>query len=152
MLETNTQLQSFEPSNELKNDHKDEPSIGFDEESQKVLGEVFWKMTSLYKLNREEQAALLGIKYNRQRLLQLEKEQIIPLDPDKFLRVGHLLGIHRSLQILFPYQKDVVYAWMKIPQWFFHDKSAVQFIMEDPVNSLARLFTVRRILDQMRTR
>lgn len=152
MLETNTQLQAVEPDRFRSLKEAPAPSVDFDEKTQKVLGKAFWKMAELYEFTREEQAVLLGIRYNRQRLLQLEKEKSIPFDPDKFIRMGHLLGIHRSLQILYPHNMKIVYAWMKIRHWFFNDKSAMEFIMEDPVNSMARLFTVRRILDQMRMR
>jgi hypothetical protein len=30
-------------------------------------------------------------------------------------RVGHLLGIHKSLRILFPHDRDLAYRWMTTP-------------------------------------
>ncbi len=127
------------------------PPAEVNKESAKVLGKAFWNLVNLYNLTREEQALLLGVKpENRQRLNSLQSKQEIPVDPDKFQRVGNLLGIHKSLRIMFPHNRELAYAWMKTPRDIFHNQSAMQFIANDPVNSFARLFTVRRILDQMR--
>lgn len=124
------------------------PSI--DEEQASILGKAFWNLVNLYEFNREEQAVLLGIKPNRERLNSLEKQKTIPLDPDKFLRVSHLLGIHKNLRILYPHNREIVYNWMKTERDLFGNLSAIDFIKADPVNSLPRLFTVRRMLDQIR--
>ncbi len=127
------------------------PPAEVNRETAQVLGKAFWKLASLYNFTREEQALLLGVKpENRQRLNSLQSKQEIPVDPDKFQRVGNLLGIHKSLRIMFPHNRELVYAWMKTPREIFHNQSALQFIADDPVNSFARLFTVRRILDQIR--
>lgn len=120
------------------------------EEQAHVLGKAFWKLVQLYEFSRAEQATLLGIKANRERLNSLEKQNTIPVDPDKFLRVSHLLGIHRNLRILYPHNREIVYRWMKTPRDLFHGASAIEFIEADPLNSLPRLFTVRRTLDQIR--
>lgn len=134
--------------------HSRDPSLPpaeINKESAQVLGKAFWRLADLYNLTREEQALLLGVKpENRQRLNSLQNKQEIPVDPDKFQRVGNLLGIHKSLRIMFPHNRELVYAWIKTPRDIFHNQSAMQFIASDPLNTFARLFTVRRILDQMR--
>ncbi len=127
------------------------PPPELNDESAQALGRAFWRLVELYKFTREEQALLLGFKpENRQRLNDLQSKQKIPVDPDKFQRVGNLLGIHKSLRIMFPHNLDLVYSWMKTPREMFHNMSAIQFITAEPLNSFARLFTVRRILDQIR--
>jgi hypothetical protein len=113
------------------------------------LGKAFWMLAKHYNFSREEQAVLLGIKLNRQRLLDLEKAEKIPEEPDKFARVGNLLGIHKSLRILYPYNRSVVYGWMKIPHPLFNGLSAMDYIKSGN-NSFERLFAVRRKLDQVR--
>jgi hypothetical protein len=105
----------------------------------------------LYGFSREEQAVLLGVNPEyRQRLNSLEKRGEIPVEADKFQRVGNLLGIHKNLRIMFPHNKELVYAWMRTPREIFQNQSAITFIKADPINSFARLFTVRRVLDQIR--
>jgi hypothetical protein len=120
------------------------------EELQRVLGNAFWKIAGHYGLTHKEIALLLGIKENRQRLAALKKNAEIPEDPDKLLRVSHLVSIHKNLRILFPQNREVVYAWLKTKRDLFHGKSALEFIAEDPLQSMTRLFTVRRLLDQLR--
>lgn len=120
------------------------------EEILRVLGKAFWSIVEHYALNQREQAILLGIKENRQRLNTLKKEVQIPDDPDKILRVAHLVGIHKNLRILFPQNRVVAYGWFKTKRDLFDGLSAMEYIAEDPMNSLPRLFSVRRLLDQLR--
>jgi hypothetical protein len=120
------------------------------EDIARVLGKTFWQIVEHYGLSQKDQATLLGIKENRQRLNSLKSKQEIPDDPDKLLRVGHLVGIHKSLRILFPQNRDVVYAWLKTKRDLFQGRSALEYIAEDPIDSLPRLFSVRRLLDQLR--
>lgn len=121
-------------------------------ESAFILGEAFWNMARLYELGRKEQAILLGMNPdNRQALIEYEKKKSIPLDPDKFFRVGLLLGIHKNLRILYPENREIVYNWMTTKQKMFHGNTPMEFIMEDQAGSLLRLATVRRALDIIRT-
>lgn len=120
------------------------------EEILRVLGKAFWNIVEHYGLVQREQALLLGIKENPQRLNALKKDRLIPDDPDNILRVGHLVGIHKNLRVLFPQNRDVAYAWLKTKRNLFQGQSAMDYIAEDPMNSLPRLCTVRRLLDQLR--
>lgn len=126
------------------------PSAELNEESRARLGRAFWAIARHYKLTREEQAIVLGLKpSNRQRLGSLESKLEIPDDVDKALRVGLLLGIHKNLRIIYPKNRDLVYDWMKTPREMFGGQSAMQFIAGG-TDTMPRLFTVRRILDQVR--
>jgi hypothetical protein len=115
-----------------------------------VLGKAFWTMAHLYGFNREQQAGLLGLPNYRQRLIKLEKEQLIPKDVDKKNRVGLLLGIHKNLRILFPYNREIVYAWLSKPQEELGGLVPIDFILENPSLSYERLAFVRRRLDYIR--
>ncbi len=121
-------------------------------ENASILGEAFWNIVRLYALGRKDQAILLGMNQdNRKALKDYESKKQIPIEPDKFLRVGILLGIHKNLRILYPDNLNVVYHWMTTRQKLFHDKAPMEFISDDPDNSLLRLATVRRALDVLRT-
>ena len=120
------------------------------ERSLQALGKAFWALANHYNLTRNEQALVLGFnRVNRQRLASLEKGKTIPDDPDKALRVGILLGIHKNLRIIYPHNRDVVYAWMKTERDLFQGKSALEYLASGN-DTLPRLFTIRRILDQVR--
>jgi len=121
------------------------------EKVREALGRAFWKIAGKYGLSRTEQAAILGIKANNQRLGSMEENGEIPDDPDKVLRASHLVGIHKSLRVMFPQNREVVYHWLKTKRELFKGKSAMEYIMEgDPSASIMRLYSVRRLLDQLR--
>ena len=64
-----------------------------------------------WKLPTGDQAALLGIAAsNRAALTRYRKGDPIGTGRDQFERVGHLLGIHKSLRLLFPHTSSVVQA------------------------------------------
>ena len=122
------------------------------EENSLVLGRAFWNLVRLYNFDRSEQALLLGIKNTRSRLNDLEKEDRIPVENDVFFRVGTLLGIHKNLRLLFPYNRDLVYKWMKTEQPLLNNQIPIDYIKAEPIHSMARLFSIRRLLDQVRVR
>ena len=129
-------------------DHKPTP-----EQSAAALGKAFWRTMDLFELNREEQAALLGLSGgNRAALKAYADKQTIPLREEVFLRVGMLMGIVKNLRILFPHaeNKDMIVRWMKIKREEFGHKSAMEYIKEEPNESFSRLFAVRRMLDIIR--
>lgn len=120
------------------------------EELHRVLGKAFWNLATHYQLTQKDAAILLGIKENRTRLTQLKKNNEIPDDPDKELRVSHMIGIHKNLRVLFPHNREIVYSWFKTKRDLLGGKSAMEYIAEDPLQSLPRIFSIRRLLDQIR--
>jgi len=121
------------------------------EEAAHKLGKAFWNIVRLYGFNRNEQALLLGKTANRGTLSRYESEGSIPVEPDVFSRVGHLLGVHKSLRILFPHNREVVYQWMKTSRPEFGGQSAIEYIGLEELGTIERLASVRRYLDQVRT-
>ncbi len=94
-----------------------------------AAGEAFWNMASHYGLTQAEAGMLLGIsEKNRGRLGDLERKQEIP--PESLVRVSHLLGIHKSLRILYPENREIVYGWMKTPLPELGDKTPLQYVRE----------------------
>lgn len=131
---------------------KPDAPIELNGENAQILGHAFWNIVRLYGLGRKEQAALLGLNpNNRKSLKDYEQKKAVPVDPDKFLRVSFLLGIHKNLRLLFPQNINVVYQWMTTPQDLFHRKTPMEFVEQDPANSLLHLATIRRALDILRT-
>jgi len=123
------------------------------EQSAAALGKAFWRTVSLFDLNREEQAALLGLSGgNRTALKAYADKETIPEREEVFLRVGMLMGIVKNLRIIFPHaeNKDMIYKWLKIQREEFGHKSAIEYIKEEPNESFSRLFAVRRMLDIIR--
>ena len=68
-----------------------------------ALAKMVMTLLDHWKLPTEDQAALLGIATsNRAALTRYRKGEPIGTSRDQFERVGHLLGIHKNLRLLFP--------------------------------------------------
>lgn len=130
------------------------PSVEVSTESARTLGKVFWNLMRLWGIRPKDQALLLGVKFHATKLKEWESKGIIPQDPDKFNRVGHLAGIHKNLRILFPYNRKAAYLFMTTPQpHLLGGKSPMGIIAEGgEINSFASIAAIRRLLDQVRVR
>jgi hypothetical protein len=130
-----------------------QPKKANPEDRRRVLGKAFWKIVAHYGLTQSDQAAILGInENNRDRLKKFKTNNELPRDPDKELRAGHMIGIHKNLRILFPHNREVVYQWLKTPRAQFNDQSAMSYIKDGgpEYQSMMRLAAIRRFLDQVR--
>ncbi|MBI4410908.1 MAG: hypothetical protein HY541_00290 [Deltaproteobacteria bacterium] len=132
-----------------------EPAIKEDFRSEKVrevFTRSFFELTNHWELSRQEEARLLGWDYDEKRTTidSLRKgKTIISKDLDKIERMIDLINIHKSLRILFPYDRDVVYAWVKIKRDRFGGYSALDVMLEDGKEGIS---AIRHYLDYERTR
>lgn len=95
----------------------------------KTAGEAFWNLASHYRLTQAEAGMLLGIsEKNRGRLGELEDAKEIP--PESLMRVSQLLGIHKSLRIIYPENREIVYGWMKTPLPELGERTPLQYIRD----------------------
>lgn len=101
-----------------------------------------------WQLDTEDQAALLGLASgNRAALARHRKGEPIGSSRDPFERVGHLLGIHKNLRLLFPHNRDLAYRWMTTRNKAFEQRTPVELIREW---GFAGLLAVRAYLDRAR--
>jgi antitoxin Xre/MbcA/ParS-like protein len=122
------------------------------EQQRKVLGKAFFNLTKHWVLTREEEAGLLGWTYKQKRTKVdslREGNTVLSQDRDKIERILDLLNIHKSLRVLFPYDREAVYQWVKIPRERFGGYSALEVMLEDGKEGIS---AIRRYLDYERTR
>jgi hypothetical protein len=82
-------------------------------ESRGRLAAMVMQLFDHWQLSTAEQAALLGLSVeNRSTLARYRKGEPLADSRDLLDRAGHLLGIHKSLRILFPQDRDLAYGWM----------------------------------------
>jgi hypothetical protein len=82
-------------------------------DSRARLAAMVTKLLEHWKLGTAEQAALLGLSTaSRSTLARYREGEPLADSRDLLDRAGHLLGIHKSLRILFPYDRDLAYRWM----------------------------------------
>ena len=85
-------------------------------EARERLARLVTQLFVRWKLSTTEQAALLGLSpENRSTLSRYRKGEPLADSRDLIDRAGHLLGIHKSLRILFPGDRDLAYRWMTTP-------------------------------------
>lgn len=109
------------------------------------LAQMVMSLFDHWNLPSEDQAFLLGLAPgNRAALGRYREGARIGTTREEYERVGHLLGIHRSLRLLFPRNRDVAYSWMKMCNRAFGGMTPVDAIKE---YGFAGLLMVRAYLD-----
>lgn len=112
------------------------------------LARMVMKLFDHWCLSTEDQAALLGLApSNRAALTRYRRGEPIGTSRDQYERVGHLLGIHKNLRLLFSQNRELAYRWMSTRNRAFDNFTPVQVIKEW---GFAGLLMVRAYLDRAR--
>lgn len=113
-----------------------------------ALAKMVMTLFDHWKLSTEDQATLLGIATsNRAALSNYRSGKPIGTSRDQYERVGHLLGIHKNLRLLFPKNRDLAYRWMSTRNKAFDNLTPVEVVKEW---GFAGLLMVRGYLDRAR--
>ena len=113
-----------------------------------ALARMVMTLMDHWQLDTEDQLALLGLAPgNRAALARYRKGDPIGSSRDQYERVGHLLGIHKSLRLLLPENRELAYRWMRTPNRAFEHRTPVALVR---VWVFAGLLAVRAYLDQAR--
>ena len=113
-----------------------------------ALAKMVMALLEHWKLSTEDQAALLGIaSSNRAALSNYRSGKPIGTSRDQFERMGHLSGIHKSLRLLFPQNRDLAYRWMTTRNKAFDNLTPVDVVKEW---GFTGLLMVRGYLDRTR--
>lgn len=99
-----------------------------------------------WELKNEEECELLG-GISPAQLAKLKKGTAHISSRDTIERVGNLLGIHKNLRILYPYNREVVYQWIKGRNQKLHNLRPVDVMLEYGYIGIAQ---VRRFTDFLR--
>src|SRR5215471_5182594 len=107
---------------------------------------AFFKIAQAWKLRDESARQLLGGVSNGM-FYQLKRGQKKTLDQDKLTRISLLLGIFKSLNLL--YSRKLADAWINLPNSnpIFEGESPLSYIVQGGVPALMR---VRQLLDARR--
>ena len=113
-----------------------------------ALAKMVMTLLEHWKLSTEDQAALLGLAAsNRAALARYRKGEAIGSSRDQYERVGHLLGIHKNLRLLFPQNRELAYRWMTTRNRAFDNLTPVEVVRQW---GFAGLLMVRAYLDRAR--
>jgi len=113
-----------------------------------ALAKMIMTLLDHWNLPTEDQAALLGVApSNRSALGRYRKGEQIGTSRDQYERVGHLLGIHKNLRLLFPQNRELAYRWMSTRNRAFDNLTPVEVVNKW---GFAGLLRVRTYLDRAR--
>lgn len=85
-------------------------------EARRRLARMVAQLFDHWQLTTVEQAELLGLSAaNRSTVARYRRGEPLADSRDLLERAGHLLGIHKSLRIIFPHDRDLAYRWMTTP-------------------------------------
>ncbi len=125
-----------------------DPRGGRTRDDRVVLARAVTKLFDLWQLPAADQLMLLGLsESNRIALQRYAKGEALAANRDLLERVGHLLGIHKALKLLYPKNADIVAGWMSSPNSLFDGATPVEIVRRF---GFAGLLMVRGTLDRMR--
>jgi hypothetical protein len=123
---------------------------GRSREDRVVLAKAVTRLFATWKLSPADQLSLLGLsETNRIALQRYAKGEALAANRDLLERVGHLLGIQKSLKLLYPHNPEIVSGWMASPNAKFDGESPIDVVRRF---GFAGLLMVRGTLDRMRGR
>jgi len=116
-------------------------------EARSRLATMITRLLEHWALSTAEQSAVLGLSAaSRSTLARYRTGEPLADSRDLLDRVGHLLGIHKSLRLLFPHDRDLAYRWMTQANRRLGARP-VDVVMEQGFEGL---LAVRRYLDFQR--
>jgi len=118
-------------------------------EARSRLAAMVTRLLEHWDLTAAEQAEVLGLSAgSRSTVARYRSGEPLADNRDLLDRAGHLLGIHKSLRLLFPHDRDLAYRWMTRPNRRLGARP-VDLILE---HGFEGLLAVRRYLDFQRGR
>lgn len=99
-----------------------------------------------WQLKNEEECNLLG-GVSLAQLAKFKKGTAVISGRDTIERVGNLLGIHKNLRILYPYNRDIVYKWIKARHLRLHHLTPLDIMLEHGYLGIAQ---IRQFTDHIR--
>jgi hypothetical protein len=114
------------------------------------LARLVVKLFDLWKLSAQDQAMLLGLSADsRSTLARYRRGDPLADNSDLLARAGHLLGIHKSLRIIFPHDPDLAYRWITTTNRRFEGLTPLEVMKR---YGFEGVLAVRRYLDFERGR
>jgi len=114
------------------------------------LARMIIRLFDAWQLSGADRAVLLGLSTrNRAALAGYRRGEPMGRSQDRLQRASYLLGIHKSLRLMFPHDLDLVYTWPTTPNRKLGGMSPVEFIRD---NGLVGMAAIRAMLDFERGR
>jgi hypothetical protein len=112
------------------------------------LAKMVTRLFDHWNLDPATAAALLGLsEKSRTAINRYRKGGPLPDSRDLLDRVGNLFGIHKSLRLLYPHNRDLVYRWPTARNERLSNLTPVELMVEQ---GLPGIVAIRGYLDFLR--
>jgi hypothetical protein len=111
----------------------------------KIVLKVFFNIMRDWNVKNNDQRIILG-EPSDSTFYNWRKNQAKSLPRDTLERISYILGMYKSLGILFP-TREQADAWVAKPNSAFNNESALQVMLK---GNMLNLITVRNYLDAQR--
>lgn len=148
-VDTEHDISASKPTAALQEQAAGYPDLR-EREGRARLAKLVVALFDHWALSAADQAALLGLSSgSRSTLARYRRGEPLADSADLISRAGHLLGIHKSLRIIFPHDRDLAYRWIGAPNRRFDGASPLDIIKR---YGFEGMLAVRRYLDFERGR
>ncbi|OHB32990.1 MAG: hypothetical protein A2X79_00735 [Desulfuromonadaceae bacterium GWB2_53_15] len=110
-------------------------------DSKAALTKMVLRLFALWQIPVIDQAALLG-RSTRSIHRYMDGGRIGD-DKEIHARIGSMLGIHKCLRILYPYNRDLVYLWVTTENKAFKSQTPIEVMK----SGFEDILVVRRYLE-----
>jgi hypothetical protein len=104
------------------------------EKIARIALKVFFFIMSEWDVSMKEQIVLLG-NPSESTFYNWKKGKATALSLDTLKRISYIVGIYKSLRILFS-DREHANSWPKKPNTAFNKRSALEFMLEGSISSL----------------
>jgi hypothetical protein len=120
----------------------------YSSEERVRLAKMVTRLFEHWKLDPATAAALLGLsEKSRTAINRYRKGGALPDSRDLLDRVGNLFGIHKTLRLLYPHNRDLVYRWPTARNQKLDNHTPVEIMVEQ---GLPGIVAIRGYLDFLR--
>ncbi|MGH8456313.1 MAG: antitoxin Xre-like helix-turn-helix domain-containing protein [Stenotrophobium sp.] len=114
------------------------------------MAKMVTRLFEHWALDMPTQALLLGLSPDsRSTVTRYRKGAPLPAARDLLDRVGNLFGIHKSLRLLYPHNRELAYAWPTARNRGLDNLSPLEVML---MHGLPGMVAVRGYLDWLRGR
>ncbi len=118
------------PPDFLQKDTEEAVDISLNKKENRVaLTKMLMRLFALWQISITDQAAILHRSISTIRRYQ--SGGCIGDDQAMLDRVGLLMGIHKNLRILYPYNRDLVYRWITAKNSTFDGQAPLDIIKKE---------------------
>lgn len=126
-------------------------SVDFDDvEVRKKTAKLLMRLFEHWKLDNQQKLALLGMSENSRSQLAKFAAGTAPLSKgrDTQDRAAHLLSMHKSLGMLYPFNPDLRYSWILRRNELLDGKRPIDIMIEE---GLLGILKMARFLEMLRS-